>query len=536
MSNVTLAEVKSQSPPSRVSRFWRRLVLNRRNGRAIFALLLLLGLIFRAAPVWRPIDETTSSSWRESDMGMIARNFWRGKMNLFNPQIDWRGDTPGYVESEWPLPSWLMALADRALGYHEAFGRLFALAVSLASILVFALLARRLLPPFQARAALVFFMFNPLLINLATNIQPDPYMILGILLGLLTFRRWLEGGRFADLACCALCGALAMLFKLPALMMGLVLAVWSWQKFGWGVFKEVRLYLLAAAMLIPPLLWYGHARHFWLTYGLSLGLSNESHWLGWDLLAQPRLLAALVMNMAWIELKNNFGLWGAALVFFGIAGADFNRRKIILPWFLACLVFYLAALRTTGRNWAFYYHALSAAPACLLMGLACSPRAILRPPRFGPGTISWRRIRSWLIRACFLLTLGVLMLLARKNTDLFPPYHRDPILAERRQAARAFAPLIGSSEKITMIGGPDVDDSGAPVAYDDSTMLFWLDRQGFILSTREDTLTAILETKKKGAKYFIGTRQDPITTDLLRIFKRIGSSGRYDLYRMRNDG
>src|SRR5262249_35198936 len=45
-------------------------------------------------------------SWRQSDVAAIARNFLQNGFRFGCPQIDWAGNAPGYVGTEFPiLPS-----------------------------------------------------------------------------------------------------------------------------------------------------------------------------------------------------------------------------------------------------------------------------------------------------------------------------------------------------------------------------------------------------------------------------------------------
>ena len=410
-------------------------LLNRRNLRAVFLLLLTGGVALRCASVWRPIDYTTTSPWRESDLGMIARNFWRGEMNILYPQIDWRRDTPGYVESELPALPWLMAAGYCAFGYHEEIGRVLALIVSLATLWAFARLARRLLPPFEAAMALIFFTCNPILIDFATNIQPDPMMLLFVIGCVYFFTAWLEAERTRDLALCAVAGALAILLKLPAIYLGLLIAPLCLAKFGMGAIKNIRVWALGLTMLAPAILWYAHTHQFWLTYGNSLGISDESHWLSLRILSSPRVLLALLKTMLKTELTIILGVFGLLLALAGGLRAA-RRQPGILYWLAAAFIFYLVALRTTGHGWSFYYHALSIAPLCLLMGLGCSPQALLRL-RWKP-LGSWASLRRMAIQGAALLTVAVLVIQIFRRSDLIPPRPGEASLRARYTRRRAF--------------------------------------------------------------------------------------------------
>lgn len=525
---------------------------NRRLLALFFLGLLAGGVALRAATVWRPIDYTSTSPWRECDLGMIARNFWRDGMNILHPRIDWRGDGPGDVESELPLLAWLMAAGYRLFGYHEEIGRVLALLTSLATLWAFFRLARALLPPFEARAATVFFSFHPLMIQLATNIQPDPGMLLCCILCVHAFVRWRRGGRDRDLFWCALAGALAILLKAPAACLGLLIAALCCERFGWRAVARPRLWLLTAAMLLPAALWYAHARRFWVVYGNSLGISNESHWLGADLLAQPRALAKLLATMLRLEVVKVFGVFGVALALVGAARA-WRRGRVAIYWLGAVYVFYLVALRTTGHNWAFYYHALGAAPVCLLLGQACTPRAVLmgrgRERAEGSsrlkaqgsrlnaqGSTVMRLWRARTVQFAALLCLGVFGVITMREVDLFPPRSGDAWLYPRYTAAQALAPRIGEKDLIVTVGGPKFDETGRPVAYDDGSLLFFLDRKGFVIPREEASVETLRRLAGRGARFLVERRASPLAAQARDAFKSAGTFGEYELFELSPGG
>src|SRR5438477_10705266 len=42
-------------------------------------------------------------SWRQSDVAAIARNYLQNGLHFAYPQIDWAGDAPGQVGTEFPI-------------------------------------------------------------------------------------------------------------------------------------------------------------------------------------------------------------------------------------------------------------------------------------------------------------------------------------------------------------------------------------------------------------------------------------------------
>jgi hypothetical protein len=77
----------------------------RREWRSVL-LLLAVGLGIRLVGISQPfVDEW---SWRQSDMAMIAENFYRQGFHVLYPEINWAGPT-GYVGTEFPLVPLLAA-------------------------------------------------------------------------------------------------------------------------------------------------------------------------------------------------------------------------------------------------------------------------------------------------------------------------------------------------------------------------------------------------------------------------------------------
>src|SRR5215475_7925222 len=49
-------------------------------------------------------------SWRQSDVAAIARNFLENGFRFAYPQIDWAGDSAGYVGTEFPILPFIAAI------------------------------------------------------------------------------------------------------------------------------------------------------------------------------------------------------------------------------------------------------------------------------------------------------------------------------------------------------------------------------------------------------------------------------------------
>lgn len=496
----------------------------------VYGVALAFALLLRVVDVWRPIDYSSHHAWRESDLGMIARNFWREDMNILHPRIDWRGDGPGLVESEFPLHAWTLAAAYRTIGYREEFGRLISLALSLASLVVFYRLARRTGDPLQALGALTVFALNPLLIRFATSVQPDPGMLLAAMLAVLFLLRWRTQRDLPNALLAGGAAGLAILLKAPALYLAPLFAAVCIETLGGRqALRTPAVWAMALLAGLPPLLWYAHAHQYWLLYGNSLGLSNESHWIGLDLLHTPRTLVRMLYYVARNEAHYVFGGIGVLLAALGLRRLR-PPTYYLLYWLGAAGAFYLAAIRTTADTWAIYYHALSVPPACLLIGLGL-PRWWTEPPAAGEVARTrgapWRVLHVALavaaIAACLPMALGRV---DWRRTGLGESLELRP----KYEAAQRFRSLIPETALVVTCGdNPGVDETGRPVAHDDSALLFWLDRRGFTLPRENHSVETLLALQRRGARFYVIHTDAPAAETIRARFPELARHGPYRL-------
>jgi len=460
----------------------------------IFLALLIFGAAVRAVDVPRPADGRIREAWRECDYAALARNFYREGMNILRPRIDWRGTGPGYAEMEFPVIPWTMAVFYKIFGLHEEIGRLLMWVVSLLTLLVFFALARRLLPPPGAVAASLFFVLSPLTVRVSNALQPEGLMILFLLLGVHFFLRWLEDDARSSYWTAIASTAAAILVKAPAAHIGILFAgLLLWKK-GIRAFRRADVWVFGFLALAPAAVWYIHAHRLCLEFGNSLGLSNESHWFGWDLVRSPKFLLALLKGMVRMEGAFVWTPLGAAF----LAALFFLRKrsdvpKIILWWLFAIGVYYLAAIRTIGDSWATYYHVVAVPPAALTIGVVAAWLFRLRPV-------------SRLVRfARIFAVVGLAGVFGFESFLVSREFH--PRMFENSyRCSVSFASSIPEGELILVTGGPSKDETGLPVAFNASYFFYWLDRKGWNIPSDAISAEEVRAFARKGARFFIAEK------------------------------
>lgn len=544
---------------------------------SIFLFIFILGAGVRAINIWRPVDRLT---WRESDEAGIARNYYREGMNLFYPRVDWRGDTAGYAEMEFPLYPWLIALSYKIFGFHEFIGRVISFLFSLLTLWIFIRLARELLPPLGAQCAALFFALSPLVINVSSSLQPEALMFLLYLLAGYWFVCWHrdQGERFFWGSAVAI--SMAILAKATAAHLGVFFGLLILEKVGFAALTKLRFWGFGAIALIPGVFWYSHAHQFWKQNQLSLGLSNEYHWVGWDLFTNPFFVKGLARTEAfyvWMPL-------GFVIIALGIW---LNRRekavKYGVYWGIAVAVYYLLAARTTAAQWAAYYHIASVPAVALLLGngaaamfhlksdkrwlkrlaafsaisalvLLISSYLSLSGTRFEIGLVTSatlalttlvliERIKNGAeggaVSQTFLLSVGVFSL-----CSVFFFQTRQIVVdaqnwkgSELRSCAPSFAAQIPAAALVLVTGGSCVNETAHPAAYNASFMLYWMDRKGFNICIEEQSLDAIASFAKRGAKYYLAVkstlhRRGNLEADLRQIYPVLAECEGYILFQL----
>src|SRR5215216_214632 len=136
-------------------------------------------------------------SWRQSDVAAIGRNFNETGFHFAYPQIDWAGDAPGYVGTEFPILPFIAALCYKFAGVHEWIGRIQAVILFAVSLPFFFLLVREIFGSTAAVWATFFYCFTPLNVFTGRSFMPDVPSLSLAIVGLYFFLRWVEHGESA---------------------------------------------------------------------------------------------------------------------------------------------------------------------------------------------------------------------------------------------------------------------------------------------------------------------------------------------------
>ena len=449
----------------------------------LWGAVLLAGLAVRWIGVGLPLDHRTQNAWREADYAQIARAMSRGEGGLLDPRVDWRGDTSGEVEMELPLLPWLGGGLWRSFGGDERWLRGISGLAACLALLVFAGLARAMLPARAAWVAVAIMALNPIAISLATSLQPESLLLLGCVAAMAALWRFTQSGRDADLLLAAGMLAVAVLAKATAVHLAPVFAYAVLRREGATALR--RPVILGAALLaaLPPLAWMLWTHGHYLATGLSLGVSNESHWLGLEMLGRPGVWLRGLVRAEGVYV---FG-WAGLPLLLAAAWARRSAVELAAVWLASAMGFLLLCANTAGDGWAWYYHLIAVAPASLLLGAGADALA--------------SRGRFWAVVAGVLVVATLLVHTSTTRGLLWARFER-PLFRAEVSCTRSLAPRVPEDALLLVRGGPSHDEWGQPVAYDRSMTFWWMDRKGFV-HPQDGLDAAVLRSyQERGARFW----------------------------------
>jgi 4-amino-4-deoxy-L-arabinose transferase-like glycosyltransferase len=381
--------------------------------KALLALILGLALAARLYNVDAPL--VGFHAWRQVDTMTIAKNFHGNGYNLLLPQIDWGGNTPGYVETEFPIHQYLLALLFFFTGVSEFSARLFSIFFSLLTILFFHKLVKKISDEKTAAWAAFFIAVLPLTVFMGRMIMPEALLALSIICGIYFFIEWLDGDHATHFLLSLLFITLACLIKPPSLYLGLPLGYLAWLKYRGGLIFQRKLWAFAAALFLALFLWYYHAHQLYLQSGLTFGIweYQTDKWGKWWLLATANYWTTIFGS--YIGLLIFAGI-GYPLFILGLFLKRLTQREYFLDFWLAAIFVYFLVVNQ-GNLWHFYYQLPFAFPAAWFMGKVFGRHL----------TLTGKKQFAILAGSLILLVFSSFliyknMLMARENPDLSTNY------------------------------------------------------------------------------------------------------------------
>lgn len=441
--------------------------------------------------VWSFPDEITDDwmGWRQADTQSIAENFITGDGRILYPQINWGGDGPGYVETEFQLMTWLISMVMRVTGTSERPGLyLSVLAMGMSGLILYQILKRKFgWAPALFGLAVFLGMRGP--VFLSSTVQPDALCFLFYCLAFGALLSYLEHQRSVTLLVLAGATILAALVKVTSLHL--------------GIFQFLAVALCAPRLLRRPglwLAWFGilfvvglylwHSNHLYQVYGNTFGViaGGDSKFATLQTLLVPTHYPSLIrLSLVW-----GFGAFGAVAIVVLLLVKRLDRIAISLG--LANLIYLLVAFRYTSNEWnGPHYHLFT---SVLGVWVAAGMFAYLQDRLAGHGIrVVWAAISAIACVALYGLQLGW-----RHDPNLVLA-EKDPVIAMGKALKKWASP--GTLVVVRSSARARDEEFGTENNFEDPRIFYLAGVRGWVLPANEDGLEDVRKAVARGAKYYI---------------------------------
>ncbi len=328
----------------------------------IIALVFLLIFISRIPHINNSPAEM-GEIWRQTDTESIARNFVKYRLNIFYPQLNYDGVPPNYVQLEFQISTFLIAILYRIFGVHIWLARLVPISFFMFSVYFLFLVARRFFSIPQALTVIIIYAVLPINLFFSRAIMPEAALLCFFNGAFYFFLKWREEERFFTLMTAAAFTCIAISQKPQAAFIGLALIALCFEKFRFQIVKQWQLWVFAAVSLIPDAIYF-----------LWLGTVAEQKFVSGIAVKHivPEFLNAMASPEAYkfytTKLPEAFGTPVLILALASVFTILHKKERPILYWTVAVLLEVMVIVSVIKFK---YYLILLAPVLALLTGKIC---------------------------------------------------------------------------------------------------------------------------------------------------------------------
>ncbi|MBM2840277.1 MAG: 2 protein [Bacteroidetes bacterium] len=491
--------------------------------------LFIIGLVTLAAQLLvLARKDILILEWRPTDLAAIALNFYRNGFDFLHPQILWGGNGPGYVEMEFPLVPYSIALLYSVLGVHDWVAMIVPIVCGIGLTFVVYSHAKRLFGPAAGFFAALFAATSPTWLDMSTGIWPDPPTIFCGAMGLYLLTRWIDNDTRMNFVMAAFWISLAILLKLTSLYLGLPVLFLFWVKYRNRWWQSPKVWMFAAFVLVPPVLWYFHAYRLFLEYHNTFGIIGSGYMkFGTvSILTDPSFHTHTLLRLVMYHLT--------ALGFVSAVVASVHKAvkavEYLFPvWFGAVLIYLVIAAR--GVTIGHYQYILPVVPPGAVLagiGMVILSRKLDSGKRFQ--TPSTRKLTG-------VLLLAILVVNAISANQLY--ISRDTVFRalslEKMKTGKAVAKLTAPGSLIIVVDA-DMDGVTPEHSMTPPDVFYFADRHGWYQSMGWLSTEKIEELKTQGARYLVvsANHVDVFRSSYARLYNTF--SGRYQILMDGGDG
>lgn len=462
-------------------------------GDKSWQLVATVALAFAAQMAVLSHRDVVILEWRPADLAAIALNYYRNGFDFLHPQILWGGNGPGYVEMEFPLLPYCIAVLYSVFGVHDWIALVIPVICGIGLAVAVNRFTRHFFGPAAGFIAGLFVATAPTWLAMSTGLWPDAPPVFCGTLGLYLLARWVDDGSMQRFVAAAGLVSLAILLKLTSLYLGLPILFLFWMKYRQQLWGAPQVYLFAILVLLPPVLWYAHAYRLFLQYQNTFGIiaSGYMKFGNAALFTDPRFYVKTVIRVALFHTTP----LGFLLMAIGIVRPpDRPAAYLFHVWLAAVLVYFLVAAQ--GVYLGHYQYALPIVPP----SAALAARGLVILFR----KLEFERPIDLPASGRTVAVAGVVLLAANAMAANYILEARGmdfrQLSLEKMRTGKALAGLTSPGDLVIVVDA-DMDDRTPQTSMTPPEVFYFSGRRGWYRSMAWLTPEAIEDLRRQGARY-----------------------------------
>ena len=245
----------------------------RTNKGIIITIIIMLLIFLMRLPGITNAPPEMGDLWRQPDTESIARNFVDHEFNILRPQFNYDGALPNYIQLEFQITTFIIAVLYKIFGHHYYLARLVPILFFMISVYYLYRLIEKIYGKKAAWITIIIYGIIPINLFYSRAIMPESAALCFFNGAFYYFYKWYKDNRNMDLFISGILTAIAISQKTPAIFIGLAFIFMCIEKYGPRFITRWRLWLFGAIALIPPfayIFYSGEIAEFKFVSGIGL--------------------------------------------------------------------------------------------------------------------------------------------------------------------------------------------------------------------------------------------------------------------------
>ncbi len=194
--------------------------------------------------------------WRQSDTESIARNFIDDRFNILYPQFNYDGKKPNYVQLEFQITTFLIAILYKVFGIHYFLARLVPITFFLGSSIYIYLIGKKYYGREAGWFSAIAYSIMPLNIFFSRTIMPESAALFFFTAAFYYFIKWQDDENLKYLFISAIFTSLSISQKTPTIFIGLAMILLLIKKYKLKFLLKWESWIFAIIALVPNIIYF----------------------------------------------------------------------------------------------------------------------------------------------------------------------------------------------------------------------------------------------------------------------------------------